>query len=113
MKPPIIIDEHGDIEIYSSVKIAEADVEPIDVRNDEYVFYDCEGMILQPSIVEVPGKVFLLETAVEHVRLLPSEVYRRDDLIRALIAYLQKLGHDRMILKTMELEELMSLITPR
>ena len=40
MRPPIVIDEHGDISIFPSVEAAARYMEPIDVRNNEYVAYD-------------------------------------------------------------------------
>ncbi|MBK8148551.1 MAG: hypothetical protein IPK58_10170 [Acidobacteria bacterium] len=113
MKPPIIINDHGDLEFYSSIELAEREVEPTDIRNNEYTFYDSEGMVMQTLIVELPGRFFGLDITVEHVRLSSSTVYRREELISALIAYLERIGHDRINLETMELQEMMNLIGPR
>ena len=47
MKPPIIIDEHGDVEVYNSVEEAAMNLEAIDVENNEYIAYDSEGRLLR------------------------------------------------------------------
>lgn len=47
MRPPIVIDENGDISFFSSVEAAARKIEPIDVRNNEYVGYDSKGFILR------------------------------------------------------------------
>jgi hypothetical protein len=47
MKPPIIIDEHGDVVIYDSIEDAAMGLEAIDVANGEYVGYDSEGRLLR------------------------------------------------------------------
>ena len=46
MKSPIIIDDHGDITFFDSVKEAEQYLEAIDVQNGEYVAYDSAGCLL-------------------------------------------------------------------
>ncbi len=46
MTPPIVIDENGDVSLYRSVEAAARALEPIDVKNSEYVAYDSEGFVL-------------------------------------------------------------------
>lgn len=46
MKPPIIIDEHGDISFFKSIEDAVQYIEPIDVLNNEYIAYDSLGFLL-------------------------------------------------------------------
>lgn len=43
MKPPIIVNEHGDVMIFASKSSAEIYLETIDVENGEYQAYDSEG----------------------------------------------------------------------
>jgi hypothetical protein len=50
MKPPIILDNRGDLLIFGSANDAVAYVEPIDVENKEYVAYDSEGCLLSLSV---------------------------------------------------------------
>jgi hypothetical protein len=47
MKLPIILDEKGDLSVYDSLEKLLKYVEPIDVRNQEYIVYDSEGRFLQ------------------------------------------------------------------
>lgn len=43
MRPPIVLSESGDIEIFKDIDALLRYVEPIDVANGEYVAYDSEG----------------------------------------------------------------------
>lgn len=46
IQDPIILHEHGDVSVFASVKDCEEYVEPIDVLNDEYDFFDAVGQKL-------------------------------------------------------------------
>ena len=50
MKPPIIINENGDLLFFETVQDAERYVEAIDVLNNEYVAYDSIGHLLELSV---------------------------------------------------------------
>ena len=61
MKAPIIINENGDVSFFRTVEAAARALEPIDVRNQEYVAYDSEGYLLRlvptdPTVVVVDGE---------------------------------------------------------
>lgn len=47
MLAPIVIVENGDVSFFADVSIAARALEPIDVRNNEYVAYDSLGYTLQ------------------------------------------------------------------
>lgn len=47
MLTPIIINAHGDVSFYADAVVAARALEPIDVRNNEYVTYDSLGYTLQ------------------------------------------------------------------
>lgn len=47
MLAPIVIDEHGDVSFFADAAVAARALEPIDVRNSEYVAYDSLGYTLQ------------------------------------------------------------------
>ena len=47
MRSPIILDEHGDISFFPSVEAAARYLDPIDVRNGEYIAYDSSGFLLK------------------------------------------------------------------
>jgi hypothetical protein len=48
--PPIITNERGDVNVFGSIGEAEAYVEPIDIENDEYEFYDATGLVLRGEV---------------------------------------------------------------
>jgi hypothetical protein len=50
MRPPIIADNRGDVLVFDTVAAAESYMEPVDVRNDEYIVFDSEGRFLTPSV---------------------------------------------------------------
>ena len=57
MTPPIIVNENGDVTLYQSAETAARALEPIDVKNNEYVVYDSEGFVL---LLECAGpRVFI------------------------------------------------------
>ena len=62
--PPFVIDENGDVSLYRSVEAAARALEPIDVKNGEYVAYDSEGFVLA---LDCQGpRVFIAERASPH-----------------------------------------------
>ncbi|MGO4223678.1 hypothetical protein AB4Y64_17725, partial [Lysobacter sp. TAF61] len=80
MHPPIVIDEHGDISLFPSVEAASRYLEPIDVRNNEYVAYDSAGFLLElvstEPVVSIPGYL--------------SELPRREQLAQVLRSFLER-----------------------
>jgi hypothetical protein len=108
MKPPIIIDENGDISFFESVKDVELYLEPIDVINGEYVAYDSEGHILQLSVeCKDSANIF---SPLETVVLSPSATPQRHtaELKRILIDFFGRVGADKKWLSTASLEELIT-----
>lgn len=101
MKTPIIINANGDIYFYDSLEKAELDIEPTDVKNNEYIIYDSEGLLLIPVAVEDP--------VYDVVKIYASKESRKRELIDTLIDFFSLLGHDSVILRTMSLEELVKL----
>lgn len=51
MHLPIIVVEHGDVLIFETALEAQRVLEPIDVRNDEYVAHDGHGNQLRLGVV--------------------------------------------------------------
>lgn len=62
MKPPIIVSENGDISIYDTLEEAILGLEAIDVRNNEYEFFDSEGYRL--IAVLISHDLFYLKRSV-------------------------------------------------
>ena len=77
VRPPIILNEHGSIDVFQSTEAAEIYMEPIDVENGEYVAYDSEGRLLR--IVPTSPRV-----TIETAELEPSH----QDEVRALLVRL-------------------------
>jgi hypothetical protein len=55
IKPPITINENGDISICNSIVEAEAYMEPIDVENGEFVVTDATGRQLHVEVIIEPS----------------------------------------------------------
>jgi hypothetical protein len=94
---PIVVEEHGDVEIYSSVEDAEAALEAIDVRKGEYRFFDASGLVLKGE-VEVsgsgPARLRHVFSARERVKLVVPDVESRDqeELASILRRYLLRVS---------------------
>ena len=80
MEPPIVVNENGDITIFATIEAAVRYLEPVDVRNHEYVAYDSAGFMLRlfPSepVVTVAGYTSEEPRASELERALRSFVAR-------------------------------------
>jgi len=50
MKPPIIVDDHGDVCIFETLEKAEGGIETYDIRDNACVIYDSEGRLLNGEI---------------------------------------------------------------
>ncbi len=71
MKPPIYLDNRGDVWIFPDVGAALAWVEPVDVKNSEYRAYDADGRRI--SLFVRGGEVaYSVEAEPEHVTELES-----------------------------------------
>ena len=105
MKLPLIVDCKGDIGIFSDPKLAELEMEAIDVRNGEYEVHDSEGQVVIPCIEQN-------ERGVELVRLRTSEaaVIEADRVRNKLERLLEHFGLN--IENDLTLCELISLAKP-
>ena len=97
MRLPIIVNEHGDVQVFESVNDAETALEAIDVRNDEYVAYDADGQRLLVSVVEEN----------DHVQISYEEDRGngREELKKILSVFLVRTGHPDEV-KEMSLQQL-------
>ncbi|MGD9630853.1 MAG: hypothetical protein AB7V18_16570 [Pyrinomonadaceae bacterium] len=98
MHLPLVISENGSLEFYCTLDYAQIDIEPIDVRNGEYVIYDASGRLLEPKIE--------VERGIEVVRLVPTSEVREIELIETLISFFGGLDHDEAVLRTMTSNQL-------
>jgi hypothetical protein len=71
IRPPLIVYEHGDLEMFRDPTSLEQCLEPIDIENEEYVVYDSEGRLLQLGTHKVPVRMLfgLLRGTVEAVKI--------------------------------------------
>lgn len=71
MKTPISINERGNIERFNTLQEAEAEMEPIDVENGEYVVTDADGNALNAEVVieEIPVFWGLWKSRIKRVRI--------------------------------------------
>jgi hypothetical protein len=96
IKPPIILDNNGDITFYDTIEEAQWAVEPCDVKTQEYTAYDSGGrqLALRVKVPEPFGmRLRRLLFPVEQTQLLQAENPADccDELKRKLIAYIDRL----------------------
>ena len=81
-KPPIIADNRGDLCVFETVAQAESYMEPVDVRNGEYVVFDSEGRLLVPVVASNGNRE---RTVLKSAESVPAhEKALRDALVRFL-----------------------------
>ncbi len=90
-RPPLFLDEHGDIDAYLTVAEMASDVETVDVLNNEYEAFDAEGNVLTLHATDwrSPVSITLDSTA-------PSPP---DELARRLRAHVDRVGLERFDLE--------------
>lgn len=119
--PPIIVDEHGDISVFEALDDVERYIEPIDVRNNEYVFYDASGQVLHAEITRqrkegrLARAVSIVSGTSEVIILRPTDKLRPVALESALKSYLLRVGNDKGNLSDeqvarLSLEELVEMV---
>ncbi len=80
MKMPLIFNEHGDVSLYWSPSEAQASIEAIDVKNNEYIAYDATGRRL---VIDVKG------SRVRGVRLADDRTVHLGELASTLRRYVR------------------------
>jgi hypothetical protein len=58
MKPPIKVNENGDVSYFDTIEAAEIYMEPADVENGEYTITDADGNVLHASVVTLDKHIF-------------------------------------------------------
>jgi len=103
MSEIVIAYEHGDILIFDSRERAEKYLEPIDVKNDEYILYNGDGKRLIANVVRDSNGID--RTVIFEDRVDNSA---QDELREILTRLLTLSGFDLDSLKNMTLSELVS-----
>lgn len=100
MKSPIIVVEHGDVAIYESMAKAQLGLEPIDVRNGEYVAYNRDGHLLRLTVIQkkIPS-FFAKEKSIEAVEIcdVVEEGDYASELREALINFFKRTEEDESL----------------
>ena len=102
MKAPIILNENGDVSLFATLEDAARYMEPIDVRNNEYVAYDSEGYRLKL----VPAAKNVMITG--RIEDKPSP----EALSRLLSSFWERAANDK-VPKTGSLQELVTACAQR
>lgn len=103
MTPPIVVTEHGDISFYPAVAAAALALEPIDVRNNEYVVYDSEGYKLKL----VPGTTNVMIIGRINEKPVPEALHR------ALRSFWESAAGEPVPVGISSIEQLLSLCVQR
>lgn len=98
MKEPIIISDSGDVNIFETRQLAERYIEPIDVHNNEFSYYDSEGKILQAIVVK--DSKGTEKTVITDSK---EEKFNESKLKQILIDFLEHLNYPRPELEKMKL----------
>lgn len=87
--------------VFESVEQAECKIEPIDVSNDEFVYYDGEGLVLRAS-------VYTDQLGVSRTKIYqdPKEGSNRTGLRQILIEFLTFNNYSTIETERMSLSEL-------
>lgn len=103
MKPPIYVYEPNDLDVFESLELAERYIEAIDVKNNEYEYFDSEGRKLEAS-------VYLDDRGIEMCRILDSEKYEPEPhrLKSLILDMLISLGYDKNIVGFWMLDQLVA-----
>jgi hypothetical protein len=103
MKEPIIINESkvlyksGDVSFFANVSDAESYLESIDVQNNEYHAFDCDGRLLKMCVRE--GRVVLADGE--------ETPGHKDVMIKVMVDYLSRIGFQEKWLNNKNFLELL------
>ncbi len=86
MKTPIVIDENGDLSVFETIEHAQQSLEPVDVRNMEYVAYDRDGILLSLEVRGPDGRVFIEDG--------DPRADHSDELRKALLTFFARTGNE-------------------
>jgi len=113
MRPPLIIDAHGDLLLFHSKEKAEDYLEPIDVRSGEYVVFDSKGSVFPVNIAMRPSPgVFGLGRGkpIERVAISDKETGQDPQgLAGRLQRFLQRIGVPASAVEAKSLDDLVAI----
>ncbi len=107
MKPPLIVNNHGDVMVFASAQDLERELEAIDVEHHEYVAYDSEGRLVELGIGRRRGTLFFSIKSVVVQGAEPTPTHT-GELREVLRRFLQGVGESNDWLANASLEALVS-----
>ena len=111
MKEPIIVSNIGDVLLFTSVSAAKGYIELIDVKNNEYTGYDCEGRLLNFQIV-FKERDRNLKDRIESFEIVAAEDHpnHSDELVKIIVHFLERVGETKEKLSSLSLSELVEML---
>ena len=93
--PPVIVDDHGDVDFFASVEDAEVYLEPWAVE-EGFTVYDSEGRLLELRVERRESHVLfgLIRSKVDHVRIeaVEDDPHHARQLRATLLTFLERVG---------------------
>lgn len=117
MKPPIIVTEPGDIDVFKSVREAEIYLEAPDVKTGRIKVYDSEGRLLSLEQESAPDQklfgIVIVDPGIVKIGREESATTREDELRHLLVKYLIATGVDQKSLEGATLENVLEQVIKR
>jgi hypothetical protein len=106
VKTPIIVDNRGDVFLFESISDMERYIEPIDVVNQEYKFFDSTGRALTVGIQNDQGR--------EKVKIMQCEDQptHQSELRSLLITFLNAVSNTSTDFENLPLDHLIGKALP-
>ena len=107
MKPPIVVNNRGDVMFFASIEDVERELEAIDVENREYVAYDSEGHLVELGTAPRKGLLFfgIKRVVVQGVEPAPAHAGELQELLRK---FFRRVGEPKEWLASASLGDLVS-----
>ena len=104
MREPIFVYEPDDLDIFATLSDAERKIEPIDVLNGGFAYYDAEGRVLSASVQSDASGV---ERTV--IRECGDERFEKSQLREILLNFLIACGVSKFEIENLSLEEMVGM----
>ncbi|MDO8444575.1 MAG: hypothetical protein Q7T53_00470 [Deltaproteobacteria bacterium] len=112
MKPPIIVNDHGDISVFKTVADAENYLESPDVLAGQYVAYDSDGRLLKLNAPKQKkyGLLWFTIISIDKISISngESQASHVEELKSILKDFLEYLGISKQWLEEASLNDLLA-----
>ena len=72
MKTPLICDDHGCIDVFPTIEDAALYLEPIDIQNGEYRFWDADGFVVDAYVSGKPKQEDIWDRLLSFLQFVPN-----------------------------------------